>query len=118
MSADSITWCEIEEVIGPDAAQILGRKWGGVSKYIPRDHRRGGLSELLGPEAAQALAERFAGSTLEIPNATRRPTPKKTRIVQLLEAGWSIRRIAMRVRCTESWVKMVRRQCRENINRA
>jgi DNA-binding NarL/FixJ family response regulator len=118
MSADSITWRELLEVVGPEAAQALGKRFGGVSKYIPRDHRRGGLLELLGPEAAQALAERFAGSTLEIPNETRRPTPKKVRIVQLLEAGWSIRRIAMRVRCTESWVKMVKRQCKENINRA
>jgi DNA-binding NarL/FixJ family response regulator len=113
-----VTWVEVVEVIGTEAAAVLGRKWGGASKYIPRDHRRGGLLELLGPEASQALAERFGGSCLMLPNATKRPTPKKVRILELIEAGWSIRRIAMRVRCTESWVKMVKRQCRENINRA
>lgn len=117
MSPQSVTWSEIEEVIGIEAAAVLGRKYGGVSKYIPADPRRGGLLELLGPEASQALAKRFGGSCLMLPNATRRKEPKKTRIIQYLEAGWSIRRIAMRVRCTEDWVKMVRRQCRDNLNR-
>lgn len=118
MGAETVTWTEIVEVVGEDAAEALGRKWGGVSKYIPSDYRRGGLPELLGPEAAQALAARFGGSTLMVPNAARRKEPKKTRIIELIEAGWSTRRIAMKVKVTEDWVKMVRRQCRDNLNRA
>ena len=117
MGGQSITWEEIVEVVGQDAAEALGRKWGGVSKYIPSDYRRGGLPELLGPEASQALAERFGGSCLMLPNTTRRPVPKKVRIIELIEAGWSTRRIAMKVKVTEDWVKMVRRQCRDNLNR-
>lgn len=117
MGSQSITWEEIIEVVGQDAAQVLGRKWGGVSKYVPSDYRRGDLCNVLGPEAAQALAERFGGSTLMIPNTTRRKEPKKTRIVQLIEAGWSARRIAMKVRCTEDWVKIVKRQYKNNLNR-
>ena len=117
MGGQSITWEEIVEVVGEDAAQALGKRWGGVSKYIPSDPRRGGLPELLASEAAQALAERFGGSTLMIPNATRRKEPKKTRIIELIEAGWSTRRIAMKVKVTEDWVKMVKRQCKDNLNR-
>lgn len=118
MGGQSITWEEIVEVVGEDAAQALGRKWGGVSKYIPSSPRRGGLPELLGPEAAQALAARFGGSTLMIPNTTRRKQPKKVRIIELIAAGWSTRRIALKVKCTEDWVKMVRREYNSNVKQA
>ena len=118
MGAEHVTWVEVIEVIGTEAAAVLGRKWGGVSKYIPSDHRRGGLLELLGPEASQALAARFAGSTLMIPNAVRKNEPKKTRIIELIAAGWSTRRIALKVKCTEDWVKMVRREYNSNIKQA
>lgn len=118
MGAESITWEEILEIVGPEAAAALGKRYGGVSKYIPRDPTKGKLSKNVGLEAAKALSARFGGSTLMFPNTTRRPTPKKVRIIELIEAGWSVRRIAMRVRCTEDWVKIVKRQYRNNINRA
>jgi DNA-binding NarL/FixJ family response regulator len=118
LSSQSVTWSEIEEVIGAEAAAVLGRKYGGVSKYIPADPRRGGLLELLGPEASQALAKRFGGSCLMLPNATRRKEPKKVRIIELIEAGWSTRRIALKVKCTEDWVKMVRREYNSNVKQA
>lgn len=118
MGAEHVTWVEVIEVIGTEAAAVLGRKYGGASKYIPRDHRRGDLLELLGPEASQALAVRFGGSILMLPNTTRRKEPKKTRIVQLIEAEWSTRRIAMKVRCTEKWVGMVRREYNSNVKQA
>ena len=118
MGAESITWEEIIEVVGQDAAQALGRRFGGVSLYVPANHTKGKLAQVIGLEAARSMAERFGGSTLMLPNATRRKEAKKTRIIELIEAGWSTRRIAMRVNVTEDWVKMVRRQCRDNLNRA
>ena len=118
MGGQNITWSEILEIVGPEAAQALGKKWGGVSKYIPNDPRRGGLPEVLGLEAARALSARLGGSSVMVPNTTRRPTPKKVRIIELIEAGWSTRRIAMKVKVTENWVTMVKRQYRNNLNRA
>ena len=117
MASQSITWEELLETIGTEAAAVLGRKWGGVSLYVPSDCTKGKLVKTIGQEAARAMSERFGGSTLMIPNAVRKKEPKKTRIVQLIEAGWSTRRIAMKVRCTEKWVGMVKRQCRDNLNR-
>lgn len=117
MAAQSISWAEILETIGQAAAEALGRKFGGVSLYIPTNFNRGKLVQVIGLEAAQALSERFGGSTLMLPNETRRQTPKKIRIIELIEAGWSTRRIAMKVKVTEDWVKMVKRQCKDNLNR-
>ena len=53
-----------------------------------------------------------------LPNATRRKEPKKVRIIELIEAGWSTRRIALKVKCTEDWVKMVRREYNSNVKQA
>lgn len=115
MSSQSISWAELCETIGEGSATALCEGFGGVSKYVPSDHRRGGLSEKLGEEAAKALSARYGGSSLMLPNVRKRPEPKKIRIIQLLAAGWSIRRIALEVGTTEAWVKMVKSQATRKI---
>jgi hypothetical protein len=110
MGAQSITWAELLETIGPEAAQALGERYGGVSKYIPSDYTRGDLLPLLGIYAATAMSARYGGSTLMIPNAVKKRKPVKARILQLIAAGWSTRRVALECQVTERWVDMV---CRE-----
>ena len=110
MGAQSITWDEIVETIGSEAAQALGERYGGVSKYIPSDFTKGDLLPLLGVYAATAMSARYGGSTLMLPNAVKKRKPVKTRILQLIAAGWSTRRIALECQVTEDWVKMVRRE--------
>ncbi len=110
MGAQSITWDEVLETIGPEAAQILGEHYGGVSKYIPSDYTKGDLLSLLGTYAAMAMSARYGGSTLMLPNTVKKRKPVKTRIIQLIAAGWSTRRIAIECQVTEDWVKMVRRE--------
>lgn len=88
----------------------LCRCYGGCSKYIPADSKRGDLHKLIGQAAADAIASRHGGESLTIPNGINIPEPKKTRILELIESGLSVRRIAMDVRCTENWVKILKRQ--------
>lgn len=112
MSSQAISWAELIETVGQDAATALCTTYGGVSKYVPADFRRGDLIVILGTYAAAALSARFGGETLMLPNAVNKRPPVKARIIQLLAAGWSIRRIALEVGTTEAWVKIVKSQAR------
>lgn len=104
MGADYISDADLKDTIGPDAAWAMCQKWGGTTKYIPKDPSVGDLAPIVGSYAAEALAARFGGTTLLLPNPKER---SKTRIMQLLKAGWSVRRISMELHVTETWIRTV-----------
>jgi DNA-binding NarL/FixJ family response regulator len=110
MGAQHISWAELVETVGEDAATTICTINGGASRYIPSDFRRGDLMALLGTCAAAALSARYGGSTLMFPNAVKKKPAAKARILQLLAAGWSARRIALETGTTESWVWTIKRQ--------
>jgi hypothetical protein len=116
MAAQAISWPELVETVGEDSARALVEFYGGTGKYIPRNPMCGNLKTLVGETGARALSARFRGETLVLPGRPK-PAPAKVRILELLTAGWSARRIALETGTTESWVWSVKRQCR-NINRA
>ena len=104
MGADYISEADLKDTVGPDAARAMCQKWGGTTKYIPKDPKTGDLASIVGVRAAEELAARFGGATLLLPNPKARA---KTRILHLLAAGWSVRRIAMELGVTETWIRTV-----------
>lgn len=110
MSAYAISWPELTDLVGHEAATVLCQHYGGVSKYVPADSKRGDLRKLIGMAAADTLANMHGGETLELPNGINKPEPKKPRILGLLEEGLSVRQVAMQAGVTENWVKMLKRQ--------
>ncbi|HCU68157.1 MAG TPA: RNA helicase [Desulfomicrobium sp.] len=110
MSAYSISWPELADLIGHEAATALCQHYGGLTKYVPADSKRGDLRKLIGQAAADTLASMHGGETLELPNRVNKPEPKKPQILRLLEGGLSVRQVAMQAGVTENWVKMLKRQ--------
>lgn len=110
MSAYSISWPELVDLIGHEAATALCQHYGGLTKYVPADSKRGDLRKLIGQAAADTLASMHGGETLELPNRVNKPEPKKPQILRLLEGGLSVRQVAMQAGVTENWVKMLKRQ--------
>ena len=104
MGADYISWPDLVDTIGEDAARVMCGTWGGTTKYVPKEHAAGDLARTVGERAAIELAARFGGTTLLLPNPKER---SKTRILHLLAAGWSVRRIAMELHVTETWIRTV-----------
>ena len=99
---------ELAELLGPEGAQSLSDARGGqrvrIPKRVPAGHW---LEEAVGREAADAMAFRFGGCRLYVP---RNPLalPSRDRIVELLERGWSVPRIARETGRSDRWVWRVK----------
>lgn len=106
------TWVsrpELEEVIGRDAAEALCRAYGGVPVYVPRRADPASqLGRVLGPLALSALAVEYGGLKITVPNG-RRPEPCKAAIARKIEAGHSYEKIALELKVTERYVRLVAR---------
>jgi hypothetical protein len=99
---------QINELIGSEATRKLCLVIGGVSHYIPKkakpEHR---FARLIGTEAFEALCADFGGTRLTLPTLNELKT-KSHRVRMLLrEGGWSVRKIAEEVGCTERYASMV-----------
>jgi len=99
----------LTELIGEEAADKLIAKFGGTRLYVPHlPHPGGVLTGAVGKAAAQRLAELFGGDRVEVPN----PTPRRTLILHLHEAGLSVAEIARVAYCTRRRVFQVLAEAR------
>jgi len=112
MAAQHVSFVELCEILGKDAATCLCRHRGGGYVSVPMNHDRGDLSPLLGTIATKSLCAAFGGSIIKLPNHVNKPRPEKGRILFLLTQGWSIAKIARECRVTTRWVEMVKYQAR------
>lgn len=101
-------WARLTDV--PTVLKVL-REWGGLKVYIPTK-----LSEsspwvaLVGADHARTIIDVFGNQHVDIPSFRRRSL--KVRILAF-PTDTPTREIAKKVRCTERYVRMVRRQCME-----
>lgn len=111
MASIWLSWATLVEIIGVESATALCLKYGGVEVYVPSNPEAGELAGIIGAQAMQALSAYAGGSAVMLPNAARQK-PKKSRIIRLLQAGWTPRRIAIECGVTERWVRhLAERSC-------
>ncbi|WP_142851002.1 hypothetical protein, partial [Telmatospirillum sp. J64-1] len=110
MSADdTTTWPvglqRLAEIVGAKAALQLADTIGGVRTPIPKkmnsDHP---LAKLIGREEFAKLVYVYGGDTIEIPKGSFKRLLK----AEILNAKGSTRSIALRVGCTQRYVKKLR----------
>jgi len=97
---------EISDAIGPEATLKLVAHLGGVAKqYIPMTARADHpLVAVIGFEPLQSLCRKFGGGHIEIPRGTFRQNKK----AQIMESDGSARDTALKVECSERYVRRVR----------
>lgn len=104
------TWVsrpDLDDLIGPEAAEELCRSYGGVPFYVPKRVKPGeGLAARIGFGRAYALAEAFGGEYVTIPLGNR-TEPLKTRIMKLLDERKSAPDIARELGTTERYVRTI-----------
>lgn len=117
MSARHVSYADMVEVLGKDAARALHESRGGISIYVPMnpkpDHP---LAQFIGLEALETLCAFAGGESLSLSNAGRHIN--KPRILRMLEQGQSAATIALECGVTERYVnrlasdlKKTQRQC-------
>lgn len=119
MGAQYISWPDLCEVIGTDAARALCAVCGGDCVYVPKNPKFGELPAIIGETVMRELSAYAGGSTLRLPNEIRKHKPKKTQIVDMLRDGQTVTAIVRQVGVTDVWVRRLKakgvhaqRQCR------
>jgi len=99
---------ELNQLIGSEATTKLCLVIGGVSHYIPKkakpDHR---LARLIGIEAFEALCADYGGTRLTLPTLHELKTKRRRVRLLLRQGGWTVRKIAEEVGCTERYASML-----------
>lgn len=109
MGAIWVSYGELCEVIGNEAADKFSAVYDGVSFYIPKSPLQSPpLYPLLGHEALSALSRVYGGGAIIVPN--RRKLPIKEKVINMLEKGKSAREIALSLDVTERYVQIIRQQ--------
>lgn len=110
-----VSYPELSDLIGADAARALCACLGGVPVYVPRKAADAAsartLARIVGPRALDALCAAYGGAHIAVPNG-RRAEPLKRRALAMLEAGRSRRDIALELGLTERYVRQLARQLR------
>lgn len=102
MSAD-LTY-ELVTALGEDDFFVLTEAYAGTRLYVPADPDRSELPATLGHAAATRLAKAYPGGYIRIPLA------REFRVRRYVEAGYTIRQMAVRLGVTETSVnKLVAR---------
>lgn len=110
MTDDLRTWPiglrRLAEIIGPAAAVRLAEIYGGTdSNHVPKKARRDHpWVQVIGLDKMELLCKAIGPSKIDIPRGTFRDL-KKARIIG---SDGSSREIALRIGCTERYVRMVR----------
>ena len=104
--AASPTLSTIREIAGEAAAAKLVAARGGAWVHLPvRLTVRSELVQIVGAAAAQAIIDRFGGGApLRIPTGRGFAHGRRLdhgEVVRLHEKGWSVRRLALAMDCTD-----------------
>ena len=107
MAAAWISYGELTDLIGPDAALALCQAYGGVALYIPKNIKADSeLARIVGLAALRVLATVYGGEGVTVPNR-RKAAPRKGKILEMLAAGTPAREIALRLDVTQRYVEYV-----------
>jgi hypothetical protein len=112
----------LEEALGNRALRDLASLAGGRSLRIPplaggarNAAARRRLVKLVGIKLAEDLITHFARTTIYVPNGrydTRANPISRAQVMRLTRRGWSARRIAERLGCSDRTVYLKRAQAR------
>lgn len=96
----------IAELIGPELALVLGGECGGLdSLYIPLKPHAGHIwAQAIGIGAFAILTKEFGGERVSLPRGTYVRLQKR-QIIELGQAGFSARKIALKCRTSERYVR-------------
>src|SRR5579885_1145231 len=95
---------EIAALIGSEAAEKLVADFAGTRLYVPQaPEPDDSLAQSIGLPAAQRLARIYGGDRMDVPN----PVSRRTRIVAMRAAGYTIEAIARTLHCTSRRVYQV-----------
>lgn len=115
MAETWVSYPELSDIIGADAARALCACRGGVPFYVPRRDAAGAsalwLARIVGQRALAALCGEYGGMYIAVPNG-RRAEPYKRKALSLLERGRSQRDVALELGLTERYVRRLARECR------
>jgi hypothetical protein len=108
---DTSSWPEglrqLADVIGPEATLALAEVKGGISIYVPKAPFAGcQLLPIIGEQALAALCKQYGGDWLNVPLG-KFIDAYKPRILDLHGRGMSKRQIALKLGCTERYVREV-----------
>lgn len=117
--AASPTLTTIREVAGDAAAAKLVAARGGTWVHLPvRLTVRSELVEIVGAAAARAIIERFGGGApLRIPTGRGFAHGRRldhAEVVRLHDQGWSVRRLARSMDCTDRQILKILAQARRS----
>lgn len=105
MSALWVSFGELCEIMGQEAAERLCAIYGGLSFYVPkRPWSETKLAAIIGHKQFAALARIYGGGEITIPNR-RGKEPAKAKIIELIEAGKGAREIAIEMGVTQRYVE-------------
>lgn len=101
----------LADVIGPAAAVRLADAFGGIEKvYIPKTANADHLfTDAIGLDRLERLCAEFGGQQIDIPRGTFRDLKKAA----IIDAAGSNRDVALRLRCTQRYVRIVRADLRD-----
>lgn len=95
----------LKELLGEEGARKLAQAFGGRRLYVPvSPGAHHPITVAIGQELADKLADRFCHARFDMPMLPA--TRDEIRRLAKLD-GWTRRRIARELRCTERWVYKV-----------
>lgn len=104
-------YAAIVKIVGEEVAVRLSEDFGGIRLHIPKTPSpHSPISVSIGLDAARKISEIYGTAYVNIP---LNPS-KKAKVMALIDKGWSAPKIARAARCSERFVKKVRRQQRDD----
>lgn len=106
--AGAETMRELEGALGEDGARLVSDQYGGTVLYVPihlpEEHF---LRTTLGDDLAGKLSYYFGGVRLHVPKQVAR----RAKVLELRQAGYTVRDIARQTHYSERQVYRVLRDC-------
>jgi hypothetical protein len=108
-----VSEADILKILGPEKSAALIRIYGGRKLYIPaKPAKNHSIAETVGFLGMAALCREFGGFKICIANA-RSQNSKKAQIMELIDQGLSLSKIAELMEVTMRYVSMVKKEYRQ-----
>jgi len=106
---------ELSQILGEEQLLRFLQRFGGTVLYVPLNPGvNHPITGVLGVRGAAKFASHFGGTTVCIPLGRKWVRAKQKKIIQgLLERKATCGQVALRVGCTQRWVRMVEKEARE-----